>query len=262
MSNAVQRLYELCKATFVGNAVPSPSEIQRLRSLLNSIKPSDVGLDSAGLAEDQRGFGYASSNGRRGARFPLVPRFSPPITYLHVYECSEFSMGIFCLPTSAVIPLHDHPGMTVLSKLLHGSMHVRSFDWLSPPKGEKGSPLAGRPRLAKRVLDEVMTAPCDATTLFPTSGGNIHAFTALTPCAVLDVLAPPYCPDGGRHCTYYHEVSFSGGGFSSGKSTQRKGGGGGGGDEQSREVGWLEAYEPEGVIIKSGVYKGPKVIPS
>mmetsp|Transcript_45533 Transcript_45533/g.91161 ORF Transcript_45533/g.91161 Transcript_45533/m.91161 type:complete len:109 (-) Transcript_45533:91-417(-) len=43
--------------------------------------------------------------------------------------------------------------------------------------------------------------------------GNIHQFTAVTPCCVLDVLAPPYDFGGGRPCTYYQVDSRPDGSF-------------------------------------------------
>lgn len=51
------------------------------------------------------------------------------ITYLKVQEEPGLHVGIFCLPANSVIPLHDHPGMTVLSRLLYGKMQLRSYQW-------------------------------------------------------------------------------------------------------------------------------------
>ncbi|KAJ7567150.1 hypothetical protein O6H91_02G133700 [Diphasiastrum complanatum] len=163
-------------------------------------------------------------------------------------------MGIFCLPTSAAIPLHNHPGMTVFSRLLYGSMHVRSYDWVNPFSELSGD--ASTPRLAKLVADHVLTAPCESAVLFPASGGNIHAFTALTPCAVLDVLTPPYSPIDARHCIYYRESKFCGYPHDSTESEQEL-------DLQEPIYVWLEESQPssDDFVIQEGFYKGPKIKP-
>ena len=63
-------------------------------------------------------------------------------------------------------------------------------------------------RLARLRANRIFTAPCDTSVLYPTSGGNIHEFTAITPCAVLDVLGPPYSKDDGRDCSYYKDSPY------------------------------------------------------
>lgn len=63
-------------------------------------------------------------------------------------------------------------------------------------------------RLAKAKTDANFTSSCGASILYPTTGGNIHCFTAVTACVVLDVLGPPYSDSEGRHCTYYNVFPY------------------------------------------------------
>ncbi|XP_038970548.1 uncharacterized protein LOC103697059 isoform X2 [Phoenix dactylifera] len=192
-STAIQRLFVACRTAFKGpGTVPLPPDVHVLRLLLDKMRPEDVGLSSDILF-------FKSRNAVNG---------TPRITYSTVYKCNNFSMCIFFLPPTAVIPLHNHPGMTVFSKLLVGSMHIKSYDWVDPviSTDSKGS---SQLRLAKLVVDSDFTAPCNTCILYPTSGGNMHTFRAITPCAVLDVLGPPYSTEDGRDCTYYHDHPYT-----------------------------------------------------
>ncbi|KAL3525960.1 hypothetical protein ACH5RR_014332 [Cinchona calisaya] len=239
----VQKLYETCKEVFVDcgpGVVPSPDKVERLKAVLDGMTEVDVGLR------------------------PNMPFFKaatteqfPRITYLCLYECEKFSIGIFCLPPTGVIPLHNHPGMTVFSKLLFGTMHIKSYDWVdngSDATAVLADPVDDPPtgvRLAKVKVDSEFTAPCNTSILYPADGGNMHCFTAKTACAVLDVLGPPYCDPEGRHCQFYMDSPFASFSVNSLALTE----------EDKDGYAWLEERErPKDVTVVKAVYSGPKIV--
>ncbi|KAJ0977927.1 hypothetical protein J5N97_013401 [Dioscorea zingiberensis] len=234
---AVQRLFDTCREVFFDGApgvVPAPEDVGRLKSVLDNMKPADVGL-----AQNSPYFIKTNTKG------------APPVTYLHLYECDNFSIGIFCLPPSAVIPLHNHPGMTVFSKLLFGSMHIKSYDWVDAPQNSiKTTNPPHEVKLAKLKKNAVFSASSETSILYPASGGNLHCFTATTSCAVLDVLGPPYSDPEGRHCTYYKDFPYSS--FSvNGISMAGEDG----------EHAWLEEREkPDDFVVVGAKYWGPRIV--
>ncbi|GAV70255.1 DUF1637 domain-containing protein [Cephalotus follicularis] len=262
MQLPVQKLYETCKDVFaIGGAgiVPSTDNIEKLRAVLvivlDAYKPGfycvdDIQPDDVGLSPEMPYFRTQST------------RRTPAITYLHLFDCDNFSIGIFCLPPSGVIPLHNHPGMTVFSKLLFGTMHIKSYDWVDPVADVPCSTSALNPsqsnavqhpgvRLAKLKVNADFTAPCNASILYPADGGNMHCFTALTPCAVLDVLGPPYSDPEGRHCQYYLDFPFSDFIVDGIKLPE----------DQREGHAWLQEREkPEDLAVVGSLYRGPKIV--
>ncbi|XP_021733859.1 plant cysteine oxidase 3 [Chenopodium quinoa] len=246
-TSKIQTIYDFCKKMFSLTTIPPPPSshvVQKLSSLLDSVTPADVGLKEENV-DDDRGYGLSLLN-----PFNRAPRWAQPITYLDIHESDTFTMCIFSFPTSAVIPLHDHPGMTVFSKLLYGSLHVKAYDWVEPPQvvQSNGSEYS-QVRLAKLVIDKVLTAPCETRVLYPKSGGNLHCFTAVTPCAVLDILTPPYLEDAGRKCTYYHDYPYSS--FPTKEAI---------GDGKEEEYAWLAEIEAPNVQMRPGIYAGPSLL--
>ncbi|CAL5001567.1 unnamed protein product [Urochloa decumbens] len=200
----VQRLYDACDVVFSSPAAaPTLGEIRWLQKILDDVEAEDVGIDDGEKPTLSSPSSSDDELSPKSGRALLPARAFTRITYVHIHQCDDFSIGVFCFPAGATLPLHDHPEMVVLSKLLYGSVRVRSYDWVAePPPGRKCG-------LARAVAaDEVRRAPCEASVLFPTSGGNLHAFTAVTPCAILDVLTPPYSEEQGRPSTYFTDVTI------------------------------------------------------
>ena len=164
------------------------------------------------------------------------------IDCVNLHDSHRFSMCVFRFnDEGTVIPLHNHPHMTVMSKLLYGSLRVRAFDWADDDDGNPGT-APNVPRLARMVRDERVAAPANAFALYPRSCGNIHVFTAVEPSAVLDILSPPYAIGCGRDCHYFEEVPF----------------GPDGGRAPPGHAWLLEVDCPDDFQVESGEYHGPR----
>ncbi|TKS90262.1 2-aminoethanethiol dioxygenase [Collichthys lucidus] len=191
---------------------------------------------------------------------------NPPVTYMHICETEVFSMGVFLLPTGASIPLHDHPGMNGMLKVLYGKVSVRCFDKLDddltastvlphfePPLAPFQT--ASLRRSVLRSVEEYSenSGPCLLTPV----RDNLHQIDAVEgPAAFLDILAPPYNPDDGRDCHYYkvvHTVTEEG---MDGKNNREQQGGE---KEKGEEMWLLEIPQPEYFWCGGEPYPGPVV---
>ncbi|XP_016350946.1 2-aminoethanethiol dioxygenase-like isoform X2 [Sinocyclocheilus anshuiensis] len=147
-----------------------------------------------------------------------------PVTYMHICETDVFSMGAFLLKSGASIPLHDHPGMNGMLKVLYG----------------KGDDVRRAVlRTSEQFSDQ--SGPCILTPL----KDNLHEIDAVEgPAAFLDILAPPYDPDNGRDCHYYRVLQTAG------KKSEQSG---------EDEAWLLEIPQPDDFWCAGEPYPGPEV---
>lgn len=130
------------------------------------------------------------------------------ILYFPIEENSEFTIAIFFFPKDIQMPLHDHPNMVVISKILEGEIERTSIDFknddvqINLPKkiyfNEKmDQELIFRDlKLKKDVLKEE-----EIDYLTPLKY-NLHQFKAKKNTAMLDILIPSYDLND-RYCNFY-----------------------------------------------------------
>ncbi|XP_071690544.1 plant cysteine oxidase 2-like [Rutidosis leptorrhynchoides] len=237
MAFPLQRLYMSCIDVFKGvGTIPSPAEVQKLRHILDGMTAEDVGL----------------SSNLQFFKTKSMPEITPKVACTTIYQSEKFSLCIFFMPANAVIPLHNHPGMTVFNKLLLGKVHIKAYDLIDSSNSDVSiSPSERQLKLASLKANGVFTAPCDSSVLYPTSGGNIHAFKAITPCAILDVMGPPYSKKDGRDCSYYRDIPYDA--FPNEQPIIS--------GEESERYWWLEEIEvPKESEMEGIEYMGPQII--
>jgi hypothetical protein len=141
-----------------------------------------------------------------------------------------FHASVFGLKAGETIPLHDHPELDVITKVLRGRIRVRTFEWIDAAS------------LIAHKCGEVVIGDADDALVLRKSPGTLHVVTAIEATAFLDLFAP-YYDEMTRPCRYYAiagpaAASRRNGGVSSASGNAAEGGPE---DIQLRVVSWEEA---------------------
>ncbi|XP_070541248.1 2-aminoethanethiol dioxygenase-like [Ptychodera flava] len=243
MASLIQRVAGQARQTFrMSSLDPTFKEnLKVLSTLMENVKTSDLNLKPRNTGQTEP---YNKSSS-----------VSAPVTYMHIWEDEHFTMGIFLLKHGCRIPLHDHPGMFGILKVLYGKIRLKCFDrieegTMDPPEdvrllGSKHKLTPGRFSTEQLLDGDTGTG---GVLQLGQSKNNYHDIVAVDgPAAFLDILAPPYDPSGGRDCTYYREMDIY---QSQGQAA----------DSAKDNVQWLAAIpQPRDFWCDYEVYPGPEV---
>ncbi|CAL8297885.1 unnamed protein product [Merluccius merluccius] len=250
----VQQVARQALLTFRARGRCLPEQQSKLAALLAEVRAADLRLVEPRHADPQQHLLLHQQHHhllhQHGGGAP------PPVTYMHICETDAFSMGVFLLKRGASIPLHDHPGMHGMLKIMYGKARVTCFDRLDgsaapaagPPPPPPSAPPLLEPPLHRAVLRSggELTEHSGPCVLAP-HRDNLHRIDAVDgPTAFLDILAPPYDPDDGRDCHYYRVVPVPGTGPDAG-------------EQNGSEVWLMEISQPPDFWCGSEPYPGPGV---
>ena len=109
----------------------------------------------------------------------------------------SFHASVFAIAAGEIIPLHDHPSLDVITKVLCGRICVRTYEWLDAVD------------LVAQDRGEVVIGDGDDAFVLRKWPGTLHTVTALEPTAFLDLFAP-YYDEVERPCRYYKVAGLPG----------------------------------------------------
>ncbi|XP_005112958.1 2-aminoethanethiol dioxygenase [Aplysia californica] len=236
MAAPIQKLALLCKRLFAGQSREKLTSeyLSPLICEVNKIKATDLRFDVSEIEE-------------REANLKEYQR--APVTYMPLLDESSHTMSVFILKQGSSLPLHDHPQMYGMLKVICGKIKVTSYSVIeSEPMPENVENILTYSRsrrtrsndMVKTVIknEDVIVSSEDGCCVLSPSEGNIHEIHPLTNIAAfLDVLAPPYADDDS--CHYYHEVAS---------------------DKADQTKRWLvEVAQPRSYWCDTIRYKGPQI---
>ncbi|KAF7991234.1 hypothetical protein HCN44_002796 [Aphidius gifuensis] len=167
-----------------------PKNFEKLKYLMNNMTCNDVKVDKTIL--------------------DIVEKQDAPMSVINIYENNDITIAIFLLKHGVTLPMHDHPGMHGLLKVICGSVKIDTYTIQVEPD-EKINYHEGV--MAVKHPPIIADKNSSACVLSPDER-NFHEIHCTNgPAAFLDILSPPYDIDyeefdkSIRPCTFFRQSS-------------------------------------------------------
>lgn len=127
MTSKIECVLRQALTTFSGSYTSKAfhDNLVKLKRNANELDARSVGLDFRLLRCDT--FELNAGLNKLSGTTTFIRRHRAPVTYIEVYEDQNVSIGVFVLRDGAKIPLHDHPYMYGVLKVIYGKVKVQSY---------------------------------------------------------------------------------------------------------------------------------------
>ena len=173
--------------------------LQNILKKLESIKFAKAVADhreiTASVISD---FSSLTFDDLRVVKDSLKPGKNGEWIYVPVRETPAFTLALFSLPLGCQLPLHNHPNMSVVMKLLSGSLLVNSA-----PIGNHSLSLGQVVDLEQTLTSSILTLSSDVQKV-----DGVHEIIAVENSVFIDLVTPPY--GEGRNIQYFERVDEHG----------------------------------------------------
>lgn len=213
VTNHISAVIKHAITTFSSAKEVFSKNLEILTSLLDKTKATDVDLHPQFMSEQL----WKRKN-------------KAPVTYVDIYDDPNLSVGIFILKPGMKLPLHDHPHMYGLIKVIAGVIKITSFSLNTEATRKAGgdgfemkTKLSSfihsfigdnnffRKEITAELSSEILATADTGSCVLEPEKGNLHEVESVGgPAAFIDILSPPYetyIPNvGPRKCCYYKVV--------------------------------------------------------
>ncbi|AIN95681.1 cysteamine dioxygenase, putative [Leishmania panamensis] len=118
-----------------------------------------------------------------------------------LYQDEAVTLCWFVIPPGRALPLHDHPGMTVWQRAMHGRLHIYSIARAATSQADASAlaaPINGTVLFDGEVEGIGHTIPASDVLKFTPAGSSsgvlheIRNIDAAQPALFVDIISPPY----------------------------------------------------------------------